>query len=170
MKIAKNTKDLMIVEDRPYFTGFGLIAFSLYWLWVAMRTFLDGSFSGILPLTAFIASLFGFSVFVRLKVIELDRTAATLCIKTKNMWGEKIDVHSLHDVVGAELEDRKTRTSSGGTGRQYRIRFCIQPQNADEYTQKVAIYPTQTWAGGGWAGGKKFQTIVDAVNSWLEHG
>lgn len=169
MKIVKNTKELMIVEDRPYLMGFGLIAFSLYWFWVAMGTFLDGSFAGILPLVAFIASLFCFSIFVRLKVIELDRNAATLCIKTKNMRGEKNDIYSLHDVVGVELEERKTRTSSGGTGRQYRIRFAIQPQNADEHTQKVALYPTQTWAGGGWAGEKKFRMILDALNSWLKH-
>lgn len=168
MKIVKNTQDLMIVEDRPYLSGLGLIAFSIYWLWVAMGTFFDGSFAGVLLLAAFLASLFGFSVFVRLKVIELDRTAAILCIKTKNLRGEKIDVHSLHDVVGAELEERKTRTSSGRTGRQYRIRFTIQPQNADELSQKLVIYPTQTWSGGGFSGGKKFQRIVDAINRWLD--
>lgn len=169
MKIVKNTKDQMTLEDRPYLTGFSLIAFSLYWLWVAMGTFLDGNIAGILPLAAFLASLFGFTVFVRLKVIELDRAAGTLSLKTRNMRGEKIDVYSLFDIVGAELEERKTRSSNGHFGLQYRIRFNIRPRNADEHNQQVAIYPTQTWSGGGWAGGKKFQTIVNALNTWLNN-
>lgn len=169
MKIVKNTKDQMIVEDRPYFTGLGLIAFSLYWLWAAIGTFLDGNIAGILPLAAFFATIFGFTVFVRLKIIELDRTAGTLSIKTRNMRGEQIDIYSLFDIVGVELEERKTRSSNGSFGQQHRIRFDMQPRNTDEHNQQVAIYPTQTWSGGGWAGGKKFQTIVDALNTWLNN-
>lgn len=170
MKIVKNTKDQMIIVDRPFLTGFALLAFSLFWLWLAIRNIFDGESSSILPFVIFIALLSASTFFIRSKTIELDRGSGKLLVKTKSIRGEKTESYSLHSIARAELEEQRSIRHNGTqSGWQYRIFFVIQQKGADEHSQPQFIYPIQMWYSGGRAITKKFQSLVDAINAWLEN-
>jgi hypothetical protein len=168
MKIIHKSDDRVVLEDRPYMMGVTLIAFSLYWAWVALASLLEGSISGLLPLAVFFATLFAFTIFVRLKVIELDRRSATLVVKTKSIRDEKSKTYYLDDVLGVQLEERSTRRSNNTSGRVYRIVFNLRADRNTSETEILKIYPTESWSGGGFGGSQKLRELVDTLSQWLK--
>lgn len=170
MKIVKNTKDKMVIVDRPFLTGVGLLAFSFFWLWLAIKNLFDGDTSSTLPFVIFIALLSASTLFIRSKTIELDRSSDKLLVKTKSIRGETTESYSLHSIARAELEEQRSIRHNGTqSGWQYRIFFVIQQKGADEDSEPQFIYPTQMWYSGGRTITKKFQSLVDAINAWLDN-
>lgn len=154
MRVIRNTPEQLILANRPWLLGVMLILFILIFVGSGLAMILDGEWPGLI-----LAGLGGgigviaFAAFVRRVQVILDRTAGTVTLRRRSVFGYSQVVHRLSHLREAVLE--ATASSKGGT--------LYRPVLVLDGGMSAGRHPiVQSYTNGSGP-----QRLTDAVNAWL---
>ena len=159
MKIRRNTPDMLIAEEIPWFVAIMLFFFTMTFVSIGIFLCFEGGWAGLI--FGGIGGGMGFAgmcVFVERLQVILDRRANTVTIRRRTILNYRETKLPLSQVKRAETET----TISSGESRQTLYRPSLVM--ADEYKDGAIVQPvTQVYSSG--TGSTR---LVDAINDWLK--
>ncbi|WP_137703350.1 hypothetical protein [Marimonas lutisalis] len=159
MKVTRNTPEQLIIEERPWFTGIGISALSLFFTGAGIFSVLDGEFGGMIFFVGTALGALAFWAFVRRLMVIFDRHGGQIEIRRKWVGGQSVETLDLKAVRKADVEFRETY-------RQGKMRRTSRPtlvMFADHDPQKLALVEH-------FSGGRSSQVVADEINEWLAQG
>jgi hypothetical protein len=153
MKIKTNTPDLLVVEERPWLLGLGIILFTLIFAAVGLFMLTDGEWMGL----AFLLiggglGLLGFFAFVRRVQVVFFRPEGWVELRRANALRRSTVRHDLGEISRAIVE-----TSRGENADLHRVTLEI------DSGQSAGLHPlTQAYTNVG-----KHHAVARAINDWL---
>ncbi len=158
MKISKNTPDLMVIDDRPWFIGLFLIGFIAIFASIGATMLYSGLLGGVFMLLIAGAIFTGFYFLVERTQLVLDASAGKLEIRKKSMRRMKRDKYALKELRHTTVDSRTSSSSSGNSTKTSRLVLVFNGENGETDTPLTAAYTS-----GGAA-----ERISPVVNAWLE--
>ena len=158
MKVKRNTPDLLIAEEVPWFMAIMLFIFIMAFVIPGVMLTFMGEWAGLI--FAFGGGGLGFGgmcVFVERLQVILDGRTQTATLRRRTILGHSETVLPLADVLRAMTE---TTTSSKSRQTLYRPALVLDDDSGQgEFRRPV----TQVYSSGRGAG-----RVVRAINGWLE--
>lgn len=115
MKVALNTAERLVLEDRPWAVGIGFAAAILLLAGFGMARLLAGAEGAGLLLFGAVLCGAGFGAFVRRTIAIFDRGAGAMVWREASVFGTQERSVPLREIVGAEVEaGRGVRSSRRG--------------------------------------------------------
>lgn len=111
MKIARNTPDTLILDDRPWLLGGLLVLLILIFAGFGLNALFAGRSAGLLGLAG--AAFWGVAlvVFVRRTTVTFDRTTGQITRLVKSLRRATTTVWPLSGVSKADIETRMSRNT-----------------------------------------------------------
>jgi hypothetical protein len=155
LKVAADTPDLLIIDDKPLLMGVMLIVFILIFLGAGFMIVMSGEPFGILfGLFGGGMGLVAFAVFVRRVQVVFHRSEGYVEFRRRNLFGGSRVRHALREIARAELEE--SRSDDGGP--LWRVVLVI------EEGQSVGRHPVTL----AYTNGRGHQRAAEAINRWLD--
>lgn len=153
MKIATDTDDLLIVEDKPVLLGLALILFILVFVGIGVGVIIAGVWAGLVfVLVGGGLGALAFFAFVRRVQVVFHRPGNWVEVRRRNLLGGSKVRHRLDAITRAEIES--SSTSGGAT---YRVVLVI---DAGPGTGRHPV----TLA---FSSGESHHIIAAKINDWL---
>lgn len=157
MKTVEETRNRLVLEDKPWILGGLLIVGILFFLALAL---------GLRSASVWLTLGFGlaavlisclFVVFVQRVVVIFDRYAGTVVIRRRSLNGETEQSLPLVIVTGADVETSRSISSAGSGGRSTSI-----THRPVLVTRSGPVPLTQIYSSGQGA-----ERIAAVINRWL---
>lgn len=159
MKIKRNTPELFVAEEVPWFIAIALFFFIMAFVTPGVLIAFEGEWLGLV--FALLGGGLGFAamcVFVERLQLILDAASGTVVIRRRTILSHRETLLPLAEVVRAVTES----TVSSGKSRQRLHRAALVLE--DGTGEGETIHPvTEVYSSGG--GAKK---LVTGVNGWLQ--
>lgn len=159
MKIAHNTPDQLILDDRPWLLGGLLVLLILIFAGFGLQALLAGRGAGLLGLAG--AALWGVAlvVFVRRTTVTFDRQSGQITRLVKSLRRATTTQWPLGSVSKADIETRLSRNS----GKRGKGRVTPMHRPVLHWTDGSPATPLmEVYVNGDGAG----QTAA-AINTWI---
>ena len=159
MKIALNTPEQLILDDRPWYLGGLLVLLILIFTGFGLHALLAGRSAGLLGLAG--AALWGVAlvVFVQRTTVTFDRLPGQVTSRVKSLRHETTTRWPLASVTKADIETRLSRNS----GKHGKGRITPMHRPVLHWTDGSPATPLmEVYVNGDGPG----QT-ADAINRWL---
>ncbi|MFK7751507.1 MAG: hypothetical protein AB8B51_03060 [Sedimentitalea sp.] len=155
MKVTRNTPEQLILDVTPWLWGIGLVVFTLIFAVVSFVVLMEGDVAiALVSLTGCAMGALAFAVFVRRAQIILDRTADTLVIRRRSVFGYSAVEHPLSALTHAELD-----TTPGNQGRRMSRPVLVLGDGMSAGHHPI----TQAYTNSPQPG-----RMVDIINDWLK--
>ncbi|WP_299845860.1 hypothetical protein [uncultured Roseovarius sp.] len=163
MKIKKNTPELLIAGETPWFLAIMLLFFTLTFAAIGLLT-LTQHWAGLIFL--FVGGGLGVGamcVFVERLQLILDARAETLTLRSRTMFRYTETVLPLKDVLRAETETGHSNSRNGVNSPQSlsRVTFIIRDGSGTDGTTILPLTSVMST-------GKGAATVTHAANEWLK--
>ncbi len=157
MRIAENTGDRLVVEDRPWAIGIGFAAAILLLAGFGFaRLFAGTEGAGVLLFGALLCGV-GFGAFVRRTIAIFDRPAGAVVWREASVFGAQERTIPLREIAGVEVEAGRGVRSSRRGRRTPTCRPVLR------LTGAAAPLPlNRTFVSGDGAA-----RVAEAVTEWL---
>ena len=160
MKVAHNTPDQLILDDRPWLLGGLLVLLILIFAGFGLQALLAGRGAGLLGLAG--AALWGVAlvVFVRRTTVTFDRGAGQITRHVKSLRRATTTLWPLSGVSKADIETRLSRNSGKhGKGRVTPMhRPVLHWTDGSPATPLMEVY----------VNGDGASETAAAINRWLQ--
>lgn len=155
MKITRDTKDILIVEDRPWLFGLMIIVFILVFVGVGLAMVSAGELWGLLfALAGGGLGGLGFVMFVRRVQVVFHGPEGWVEIRRKSVFATSRLRHLLSEIGHATIEE----SHGGDSGPTYRVTLVI-PKG-----QSKGRHPlTLTYSNVG-----DHHGVAARINGWLD--
>ena len=155
MKVTTETPDMLIVDNRPVWLAFGLMALILIFVAVGLAMMIAGEWWGIIfALGGGGIGFIAFWAFVRRVQVVFHRPEAYVEIRRRNLFGGSTVRHALAEILRAEVEESR----SSDSGPTYRVVLVI------ERGQSAGRHPVTL----AYSSGSAHHRAAKAINAWLE--
>lgn len=159
MRVSSNLPDMLVIEERPWFTGIGISALTLFFTAAGIFSLFDGEFGGVLFFVGTALGALAFWAFVRRLMVIFDRPGGSVEIRRKWVGGQSTESHELSSVRSAVVEFRETY-------RQGKMRQTSRPT----LVMAPGAEPGRIALVEHFSGGRGSEKVVDAINDWLAKG
>ena len=156
MKISSNTREKLIIGERPILTGLAIGLVFLLCTGGALTLFIQGEKGGWILLLVSVIAAIAFYAFVRQLSIVLDRKAGTVEIQRKWVGGQSTDRYDLFAIERADVETRESYKDN----RVHVTSRAILIMKPGQQPQKLVL--TEHFSGGSGA-----ERSAKAINAWL---
>lgn len=158
MKVVSQSSEKLILANKPWLLGLGMILFVLIFVGIGLRMMMttDEVFAGIM--FALIGGGLGtiaFVAFVRRTQVILDAASDTITIRARSMLGFSERQHTLSDIDCAFLEAPKNSDSKG----MYRPTLLMKPGITPPKVPILQVYTS----------GRGPKNATEAINDWLTY-
>jgi hypothetical protein len=159
VRIAENTGDRLVVEDRPWAIGIGFAAAILLLAGFGLaRLFAGAEGAGVLLFGALLCGV-GFGAFVRRTIAIFDRPAGAVVWREASVFGTQERTVPLHEIEAVEVEaGRGVRSSRRRRTPTFRPVLRLAGGTAPLPLNRAFV------AGDGAA------RVAEAVTGWLGRG
>lgn len=148
MKITRNTPETLVVEDRPWLLGAGIIAFVLFFAGTGMAILAEGSWTGLVGLAVGLGiGGFLFLLLVRRTQLVLDRARGVGELRVR--WALGSDRTPLM-LEGLHAEVERHSTPDGETFRVVLVQGATRHPMSLVFTDHPGHAP-----------------LAAAINAWL---
>ena len=160
MKIALNTPEKLILDDRPWILGGCLVVLILVFAGFGLNALLAGRMGGLLGLVGAALWAVALVVFVRRTTISLDRQMGQMTREVSSLRAKSGQNWPLEDIRRAELDSRLSRDSSGAGRSRYTQMHRVVVQWNDG---RAPLPLTEVYTSG-----PNPAVAVDTLNRWLD--
>lgn len=141
MKVARNTPEQLILDEKPWVAAVGISALFLVFTGIAVASVLEGEPSGLVALLGSGMAGIAFWAFVRRTQLILLRPDGEMILRRRWLNGYSEDRYRLEALQGAEVE-----TTTGDKGRRLSRPVLVMQEGHEP--QRVPLRKAYSSGGG----------------------